>query len=204
MRAYRAVIASSVGIFLNPFGFFGYLSSPAVSCASLSTFSTVSCSPGPAVADAGRASPLTEPLVELGGEVDSAAGDVERVTGALTAVESAKDVVVEREVWEPVRRREAARRGRFAANELAVWDGGLALMRAASWLREGRRPAEEGLSAFEISGRSGLDCEAADEFAFMARSIVMAAAHKGQPLQVTGYLLNCLIGTVTVARFIVH
>jgi hypothetical protein len=120
VRAYRAVIASRVGIFLNPLAFFGYLSSPAVSCASLSTLSTVSCSPGPAVADAGRASPLTEPLVELGGDVDSAAGDVERVTGALTAVESAKDVVVEREVWEPVRRKEAARRGRFAANKLFV------------------------------------------------------------------------------------
>ena len=81
MRAYRAVMASSVGMFLNPLAFFGYLSSPAVSCASFSTFSTVSCSPGPAVADAGGASPLTEPLVELGGEVDSAAGDAERVTG---------------------------------------------------------------------------------------------------------------------------
>ena len=41
---------------------------------------------------------------------------------------------------------------------------------------------EEGLlSAFVISGRSGLDCEAADEFALMAMAIVMAAAHKGQP-----------------------
>ena len=119
---------------------------------------------------------MTEPFVELGGEVDSAAGEVERVAGALTATESAKDVVVEREVWEPVRRKEAARRGRFA-NALAV--GGLALMRAASWLREGRRPAEEPLSAFERSGRSGLGSEAADEFAFMARSIVM---DKGQPL----------------------
>jgi len=63
----------------------------------------------------GRASPLTDPLVELGGEVDSAAGDVERVMGALTATESATDVVVESEVWEPVRRKEAARRGRLAA-----------------------------------------------------------------------------------------
>ncbi len=113
VRAYRAVIASSVGIFLNPFDFLGYLSSPAVSCASLSTLSTVRGSPGPVAAAAeGRASPLTDPLVELGGEVDKAAGDVERVTGALTATESAKDVAVEREVWEPVRRKEAARRGR--------------------------------------------------------------------------------------------
>jgi hypothetical protein len=115
VRAYRAVMASSVGIFLNTLAFLGCLSSPAVSCASFSTFSTVRGSPGPMVTVAeGRASPLTEPLVELGGEVDSAAGDVERVMGALTATESAKDVVVESEVWEPVRRKEAARRGRFA------------------------------------------------------------------------------------------
>lgn len=73
------------------------------------------------------------------------------------------DVAVEREVWEPVRRREAARRGR--ATDGLIGGGGLALMRAASWLREGRRPAG---AAFEGSGRSGLDCEAADEFAFMA------------------------------------
>lgn len=52
-------------------------------------------------------------------------------------------------------------------------------MRAASWLREGRRAAEED---FEWSGPG---CEAADGFALIARSmawsIVMAAAHKSQP-----------------------
>jgi hypothetical protein len=48
---------------------------------------------------------LKEPLVELGGEVDSAVGDVDHVTAALTVTEFAKDVVVEREVWEPVQRR---------------------------------------------------------------------------------------------------
>ena len=48
---------------------------------------------------------MKEPLVELGGEVDSAVGDVDHVTAALTVTESAKDVVVEREVWEPVQRR---------------------------------------------------------------------------------------------------
>ena len=45
-----------------------------------------------------------EPLVELGREVDSAAGDVDHVTAALTVTESVKDVVVEREVWEPARK----------------------------------------------------------------------------------------------------
>lgn len=78
------------------------------------------------------ASPLTEPVVEVGGDVESAVGDVERVIGALTVVESAAEVVVEREVVEPVRRREAARRGRL----LGVVDGDPALafapMRAAS------------------------------------------------------------------------
>ena len=71
-------------MFLNPpLVFLAYLSlsSPAVSCASFSTLSTVSGSPGPAAAAAETASPLTEPLVEFGGEVDRAAGDVERVTG---------------------------------------------------------------------------------------------------------------------------
>ena len=48
---------------------------------------------------------MMEPLVELGREVDSAAGDVDHVTAALTVTESVRDVVVEREVWEPVQRR---------------------------------------------------------------------------------------------------
>ena len=74
------------------------------------------------------------------------------------------DVVVERDVCEPVRRREAARRGRV----VEAWDGGgvLAPMRAASWLSEGRRPPEEGgRSTFEGSGTG---CAAVDEFALMA------------------------------------
>jgi hypothetical protein len=103
-------------------------------------------------------------LVEFGGEVERAAGEVDRVTGALTATESAMDVVVESDVDEPVRRREAARRGRV----VEAWDGGgvLAPMRAASWLSEGRRPPEEGgRSTF---GSSGTGCAAVDEFALMA------------------------------------
>jgi hypothetical protein len=108
-------------------------------------------------------------LVEFGGEVESAAGEVERVCGGLTATESAREVVVERDVCELVRRREAASRGRVEAMEM---DGGgvLAPMRAASWLREGRRPLEEGgRSAFESSGPG---CEAVDGFVLMAGGFV--------------------------------
>lgn len=82
------------------------------------------------------------------------------------------------------------------------------MIRAASWLREGRRPAEaeEDLSAFERSGRSGLGCEAVDVFAFMARSNGMAAAHKGQPLHCCEHhraiiLLNSI--WLALARFFV-
>ena len=45
--------------------------------------------------------------------MERAPGEVERVIGALTATESASDVAVETDVWEPVRRREAAKRGRL-------------------------------------------------------------------------------------------
>src|SRR5579863_40372 len=95
--------------------------------------------------------------------------------GGLTATESAMDVAVERDVWEPVRRKEAARRGRF---EGFVGGGVAAPIRAASWLSEGRRPADEGRSGFEWSGPG---CEAVDEFALMAGLFVVAATHKSQP-----------------------
>ena len=85
----RAVMASMDGMFLKPLTLFTGLSITMVSCASLSTFSAVSGSPGPAVV---IASPLTEPLVEIRREV-------ERVMGALMATESASEVVVETEVW---------------------------------------------------------------------------------------------------------
>jgi len=50
-------------------------------------------------------------------------------------------------------------------------------MRAASWLREGRRPPEEDRSGF---GRSEPGCVvAADGFALMAGSRIVAAAQKG-------------------------
>lgn len=59
-------------------------------------------------------------------------GDVERVIGALTVVESAAEVVVEREVVEPVRRRDAANRGRLLGVDVDDPAGAFAPMRAAS------------------------------------------------------------------------
>ena len=58
-----------------------------------------------------------EGVVDLGGVaivVDVRAGEVERVEGAFTAMESLVDVV-DKDVCEPVRRMEAARRGRAGA-----------------------------------------------------------------------------------------
>jgi hypothetical protein len=63
--------------------------------------------------------------------VERAAGEVERVSGTLTATESATDVAVERDVCESVRRREAAKRGRLTTDGLAS-SGVLAPIRAAS------------------------------------------------------------------------
>jgi len=79
-------------------------------------------------------------------------GDVDLVDGALTAIESAVEAAVETDVWDPVRSKDAARRGRDAgaAGELA-----LRLMRAASWFNEGRRAPEDGrsdLGASELAG----------------------------------------------------
>ena len=70
-----------------PMVFFAYLSlsSPAVSCASSSTLSTVSGSPGPAAAAAETASPLTVPF----------GVEPRKIWSALTTTESAKDVAVE-------------------------------------------------------------------------------------------------------------
>ena len=106
----HAVMTSRDGMFLKLLALFTGLSMTAVSCASLSTFYAESGSPGPA---ATIASPWTEPLVEFGGEVESAPGEVEYVMGALTATESAREVAIETEVLEHVSRREAARLGRL-------------------------------------------------------------------------------------------
>ena len=71
--------------------------------------------------------------------------------GTLTAVESALDAVLDIiEAAEPVRRRDAANRGRDAVD--AAEDVGLRLMRAASWLRDGMRAPGGGLSGFGASG----------------------------------------------------
>ena len=125
-------------MFLEPLVFLTYLSSPAVSCVSLSTFSEVMGTPEPMVI----ASPLREPSVEFGGKVERAAGEVECVMEVLTVTESAMEDVVERDVWEPVWRTDGVRSG--WVEEL---DGGemLAPMRAASWLSEGRHGQRSGL-----------------------------------------------------------
>lgn len=75
-----------------------------------------------------------EGVVDLGGVatlVAVSAGEAERVDGALTAMESLVEVV-ERDVCEPVRRMEAARRGRAGVVVDAVVLAGLRLIRAAS------------------------------------------------------------------------
>ena len=90
------MMTSRDGMFLKLWALFTGLSMTAVSCASLSTFYAESGSPGSAAA---IASPWTEPLVEFRREVESAPGEVEYVMGALTATESASEVVVETQVW---------------------------------------------------------------------------------------------------------
>lgn len=52
--------------------------------------------------------------MEGGGELDTVAGDTDRVEGAFTAMESAVDATVDSEVVDPVRRSDAASRGRAA------------------------------------------------------------------------------------------
>lgn len=103
-----------------------------------------------------------EGVVDLGGVamvVAVSAGDAERVDGALTTTESLVQVV-DRDVCEPVRRKEAARRGR--AGELVADTVGLAelrLMRAASWLSEGGRRAAAGRSGFGACMEACRDCD---------------------------------------------
>ena len=82
-----------------------------------------------------------------GGETERVLGDSERDVGALTAMESVVEGAVDEgvELWELVRRSEAARRGRLPA---VAGVGAFRLMRAASWLRDGMRVPAEGLSDF--------------------------------------------------------
>jgi len=73
------------------------------------------------------------------------AGDADRVLlGALTAMESVVDATVDNEALEPVRRSDAASLGRGADAVGVGW------ILAASWLREGGRPAPGGLTGFSL------------------------------------------------------
>ena len=112
-----------------------------VSSLSFSSFSAVSGSPR---------SPTGVTDVLWGGDVESAAGDVDLVLGALTAVESAADVAFEAsDACDPVRSSEAARRGREADDEDV--ELGLRLMRAASWFNDGIRAPGAGRSGLGAS-----------------------------------------------------
>jgi hypothetical protein len=79
-------------------------------------------------------------------------GDADRVDGALTAMESAVEAVVDNEVVDtdpvPVRRTEAARRGRLVADVVvvladvvssALCELAFMLILAASWFSDGTR-----------------------------------------------------------------
>jgi hypothetical protein len=95
-------------------------------------------------------------LFDCGGE-DMVAGEVEHVEGAFTAMESLVDAAVERDVFEAVRRKEAARQARGAAGAGA---GALLLgvllevllIRAASWFKDGSQPPMEGLAGASLAG----------------------------------------------------
>jgi hypothetical protein len=143
-----AVIASNDGMFLYPRIFFSVVTGPptALALSSSCTFSVVNASPGmeapAAIAAAAAADPAGVGVPE-GGAPN--AGDSERGVGALAATESPALATVAREAEELVRRRAAAKRGRATG---ATPEEGAALMRAASWFREGIR---------ELLGRSGLD-----------------------------------------------
>lgn len=138
-------------MFLYPtFTFF--LSGKDVSRLSLSSFSEVNESPPPL---------SLEGVVDCGGEAERAEGEVDRVMGAFTAIESLVDAVVERDALEPVLRAYAARRGRGAeVVDPNVDDappfGALMLIRAASWFRDGGRPVlcftgdSEGAAVVEV------------------------------------------------------
>jgi hypothetical protein len=103
--------------------------------------------------------------VKDSGGVVALDGDVDRVDGALTAMESAVEAVVDNEVVDtdpiPVRRAEAARRGRLVADVVAVLadvvsfalcELAFMLILAASWFSDGIRAPS--------GGRNGRGCEA--------------------------------------------
>lgn len=88
------------------------------------------------------ASSGTDGVVDFGGVAAVVAvsdGDAQRVEATLTAIESFVDAVVDSEVCDPVRRSDAARRGRAGDDVEVVLL--LRLIRAASWFSDGGRPA---------------------------------------------------------------
>lgn len=109
-----------------------------------------------------RASSGIEGVVDLGGVAIVVAvsdGDVERVEGAFTAIESLVEIV-DKDACEPVRRIEAARRGRaggLIADAVVLAE--LRLIRAASWLSEGGRRAAAGRSGFGACMEACRDCD---------------------------------------------
>lgn len=84
----------------------------------------MTCSPLPA-----SPCPGVEALL-FGGDIERFAGETERDAGGFTTVESDVDAAVDKELWELVRKRAAARRGRKEAEAGLMF--GLRLMRAAN------------------------------------------------------------------------
>lgn len=173
--AKRAVIASRLGMFLYPLGKLGFftsgsfasfvsfsVSSFAVSSLSFSSPSSVSGSP---------LSPTGVTDVLWGGDVERAAGDVERVLGAFTATESAVVPCDDIDACEPVRSSAAARRGREAEEADVVF--AFRLMRAASWLSDGMRAPAAGRSGLGTS--MGASVVGADIVEVVVESSVTAA-----------------------------
>lgn len=149
--AKRAVMSSREGTFLYPLILFSPL--PPVSWFSCSSFSSVR---GSVSRDASSG---IEGVDDLGvwAELAVSAGDTERVDGPLTTTESLV-AVVDRDVCEPVRKSEAARRGRAGEDEELF--GLVRLIRAASWFSDGGRRlagVRSGLGACSDWPDGGLD-----------------------------------------------
>lgn len=100
-------MALRLGIFLYPTLIFFLSGEMAFSRLSFSNLSAVKGSPPPATAS-------FEGVVD-GDDDDNCEGDVERVVGTFTVIESPVDAVVAMEALEPVLSANAARRGRGAA-----------------------------------------------------------------------------------------
>ena len=138
-------MASRLGIFLYPTGTFLEVSTVAISWLCFSSLSAVSESPSVV--------PSLDGVVDRGLDcaIESDDGDVDRVLGGFTAIESAADATVESDVDEAVRRTEATRRGRGALGGLTCGPSLLfKLIRAASAFRDGKRLA--GLAASVAGG----------------------------------------------------